>query len=736
MVLPCGITEKKCVMVSPPSASSLGSPLGGQVAAMQYISVCGEKNAGPEKTGRGCTMLLPANVLLVVLTSAEALSCQPLGAEEPPHFSKEGDITIGAIFSFHQNPVSVDATLRVNPGNIQCEGLDLGELQYAQTMIFAIEEINNSSDILPGVTLGYRIYDSCPSIPLSVKASLALMNSGKVSSQGCITTSSVHAVIGETTSTSTIGIARTVGPFHIPVLSHSATCACLGNRREYPTFFRTIPNDYYQSTALAQLVKHFGWTWVGAIRTNNDYGNDGMATFLRAAEKAGICIEYSLAIYRTDPRQKFLEAVDIIKRSTSKVIVAFADGTDLQILFNELFLQNVTGFQWVGSEGWVTYRHIATRISYTVVGGAVGIAVPNAHLPGLKEFLANARPSSVPGNAGLRELWEGVFNCTLAPRSESGTRACTGAEWLGAAQSRFTDVLDASLLNNVYKAVYAVAHALHNLMTCRSGEGPFEDKTCANKTNIQPWQVVHYLTKVNFTTKHGEKVYFDEQGDPAARYALVNWQLDAGGAIVFEAIGLYDASLPEGRRFVMKDNTRATWTGGQSEVPRSVCSESCPPGTRRALVKGKPICCFDCIPCAEGEFSNTTNAVTCAPCPPEYTTNERRDRCNLKSVEFLSYEELMGILLVTLSVLGGCLTNKPKRIKQWVTLLLGVTVTTGRLAQDSHCRLQGQATPPGLSTEADIVLGGVFSIHRSTQETIHSYTYKPQAPSCIRFVFT
>ncbi|KTF83690.1 hypothetical protein cypCar_00037736 [Cyprinus carpio] len=157
----------------------------------------------------------------------------------------------------------------------------------------------------------------------------------------CVSPYSVQAVIGETTSTSTIDIARTMGPFKIPVLSHSATCACLSNRQQYPSFFRTIPSDYYQSRALAKLVKYFGWTWVGAVRSRGDYGNNGMATFLEAAEKEGICVEYSVAIYRTDPREKFLEVIDIIKKSTSKVIVAFADGNDLDILIKELFYQNV-----------------------------------------------------------------------------------------------------------------------------------------------------------------------------------------------------------------------------------------------------------------------------------------------------------------------------------------------------------------------------------------------------------
>ncbi|XP_056139153.1 extracellular calcium-sensing receptor-like [Lampris incognitus] len=612
-------------------------------------------------------MLLMAVLLLLspLAVRSGGSVCHPYGTREVSQFSKEGDVNIGGIFSFHQNPVSVNPSLQVNPGSIQCEGLDPGELQYAYTMMFAIEEINNSTELLPGVTLGYRIFDACPSIPLSVRASLNLMNAYGEEEQeeeeegSCSRRSAVQAVIGETTSTSTIGIARTVGPFHIPVISHSATCACLSNRREYPSFFRTIPSDLYQSRALAKLVKHFGWTWVGAIRTNSDYGNGGMATFLKAAEKEGVCVEYSVAIYRTDPRKWFLEVVDVIKKSTSKVIVAFADGTDLDILIKELHRQNVTGLQWVGSEGWITYRYIASPTSYGVVQGAVGFAALNAHIPGLQEFLANSRPSTRPGDRGLAELWENVFGCALTPRADvqAGDSAprCTGEESLWDMHTRFTDVSDASLLNNVYKATYAVAHALHLLLTCQGGQGPFENNTCADRHDIQPWQVLHYLTRVNFTTKIGESVFFNEMGDPVARYALVNWQADETGYILFKTIGYYDASRPEGQQFKMKAGVRAIWAGQQPEVPVSVCSDSCLPGTRRAFVKGKPICCFDCIACADGEFSNSTNAVKCEKCPSEYKSSEERNNCVLKAIEFLTFRELMGMLLVTFSVFGACL---------------------------------------------------------------------------------
>ncbi|XP_016411303.1 extracellular calcium-sensing receptor-like [Sinocyclocheilus rhinocerous] len=83
-----------------------------------------------------------------------------------------------------------------------------------------------------------------------------------------------------------------------------------------------------------------------------------------------------------------------------------------------------------------------------------------------------------------------------------------------------------------------------------------------------------------------------------------------------------------------------------STVPVSVCSESCPPGTRKGVKKGKPICCYDCIPCTEGEISNTS----------DFWSNMQNDGCVKKETEFLSYEEIMGILLTTISVVGAFIT--------------------------------------------------------------------------------
>lgn len=84
-------------------------------------------------------------------------------------------------------------------------------------MIFAIEEINNSSLLLPNISVGYEIFDTC-GLPLpSARAVMALMN-GYKRRKTCSTQSSVHAIIGASESSSTIGILQISGIFQIPVV--------------------------------------------------------------------------------------------------------------------------------------------------------------------------------------------------------------------------------------------------------------------------------------------------------------------------------------------------------------------------------------------------------------------------------------------------------------------------------------------------------------------------------------
>ncbi|XP_039638856.1 extracellular calcium-sensing receptor-like [Perca fluviatilis] len=534
------------------------------------------------------------------------------------------------------------------PEPLRCTSINTRELRFSRAMIFAIEEINNSTELLPGIKLGYHIYDACGSVPVAVHVAFQLSNGLDTvfyTSDNCSQSGMVKAVVGESESTPSISMSRIIGPFNIPQVSYFATCACLSDKQQYPNFLRTVPSDQFQADALAKLVKHFGWTWIGAVRSDSDYGNNGMASFLDAARKEGICVEYSESFYRTHPRSRIQKVADVIRRSTAMVVVAFTSPVDLSILLEELSLEPFKPRQWIGSESWVTAPDM---LRFSFCAGTIGFGIQKSVIPGVRDFLLDLSPSKVAASPVLTEFWEDAFNCRLGKSAAIDERLCDGTEDIKTLQSPYTDTSQLRITNMVYKAVYAIAHAIHKAV-CQETNSTTQ---CDTFTRLEPKEVLTQLKKVNFS-RNGYDVSFDANSDPVARYELVNSQKSESGSIKLVTVGQYDASLPVGQKFQI--NRNLTWVDGGTQVPVSVCTDSCPPGTRKLLQKGKPICCYDCILCPEGEISNATDSPGCFPCPKEFWPNAERDTCLPKPVEFLSYNEVLGIILAAFSVGGACL---------------------------------------------------------------------------------
>lgn len=78
-------------------------------------------------------------------------------------------------------------------------------------------------------------------------------------------------------------------------------------------------------------------------------------------------------------------------------------------------------------------------------------------------------------------------------------------------------------------------------------------------------QVLNALREVSFNTETGEKVFFDENGDPAARYDLLNWQQGEDGTTEFVKVGFYDASLIPGFQLSF-NNISIVWAKNQHQV--------------------------------------------------------------------------------------------------------------------------------------------------------------------------
>lgn len=88
-------------------------------------------------------------------------------------------------------------------------------VRWVQAIVFAVEEINRSPSLLPGVQLGYHIMDSCSRYPHSLMAAMSMISGGN---KTCGTTRPAKVIIGDSSSTQSILLSKTLSPLQITVV--------------------------------------------------------------------------------------------------------------------------------------------------------------------------------------------------------------------------------------------------------------------------------------------------------------------------------------------------------------------------------------------------------------------------------------------------------------------------------------------------------------------------------------
>uniref|UniRef100_A0A3B4ZH52 Extracellular calcium-sensing receptor-like n=1 Tax=Stegastes partitus TaxID=144197 RepID=A0A3B4ZH52_9TELE len=560
----------------------------------------------------------------------QATVCSRWGAPGNKSLFQDGDVVIGGLFSVHYIPSAVEQDFT--------KLLDQQSLKYMYAMAFAVEEINRNSSLLPGLKLGYRILDSCGRYPWALQTALSLVGGDAHRCNG----QTAPLLIGAASSTSGIMLSRILRSLSISFL---ASCPCLSDRSKFPNFFRTIPSDIYQARAMAQLAIRLHWTWIGAVHVNNDYGQLAIQVFQEEIQGKGVCLEFIEPVHRETIVRDAERAALTIQAATARIAVVF-----LVVRFLNFLSLQVTGRQFLASEAWSTSDDLLQDAAVSKVArGVLGVAIRSSTMPGFENYLRRLHPVHRPDDEFLREFWEKEFGCSQVDKfsyslQKASLPPCSGKESLEGVQHPFVDTSQLRVAYNVYLAVYAAAHALHSLLSY------FFKKLLDSFFNILRFQLLQHLNKVNVTTPHGEMFYF-QGADFPAKYDLVNWQKTPEGLLKLVLIGRVDG-------FDLHLNESAIqWSTGSNQVPVSVCSERCPPGTRTANRKGEPVCCFDCIPCADGEISNMTGSLHCERCPSEFWSNVDRTACIPRQLDFLSFNETLGITLTTAAVSGAVVTT-------------------------------------------------------------------------------
>ena len=90
-------------------------------------------------------------------------------------------------------------------------------------MAFAIDEINRNPSLLPNVSLGYTIYDTCVTVGVALPAAMSLISGREehfTLTERCVgSPPPVLAIVGPSSSKSSVAISRILGLYRVPMVS-------------------------------------------------------------------------------------------------------------------------------------------------------------------------------------------------------------------------------------------------------------------------------------------------------------------------------------------------------------------------------------------------------------------------------------------------------------------------------------------------------------------------------------
>ncbi|XP_075185873.1 vomeronasal type-2 receptor 26-like [Anomaloglossus baeobatrachus] len=552
-----------------------------------------------------------------------------IDSESPVGYSRDGDIIIGGVLQILLLCHKAVQKFWVPPSTDVCTVPVFQYLQHLLAFIYAIEEINTNNDILPNISLGFRLYDSCECETLAIKSTLNILSEGQdlIPNYSCEKTSKIVAFIGHLLSSSTYTIAQITHLYGYPLISYGATDPVFNDRIRFPSVYRTIPNEYHQFQVILHLLLYFNWTWVGIISTDDDSNIKATGKLRQILGSNGICVEFLVVITIFNYVDELMKA---LKTSSSNVIILYITTEAFILMLQNVKFKELSSKVWISSISLNVLMDLEFKNCLSVFNGSLVITVHKEEIDGFREFLFNSIVNDKQDNYFIEffcMIHFGFWNDLKNGKHQ------TNNLWVEFLKSKGTSTY--IFTYTIYNAVYFLAKALHEMHTAKLLVKQYPGKGI-KKLNI-------YIKHVHLRST-GEDIFFSPQGDVVNSFGILNWVLYPNGTELKRHVG----TLSPSQQFSI--NTRdIVWNPNFIKIPKSVCTEICSRGKRRALQIGNLSCCFDCVPCSDGEIANLSGMENCIKCPENFWSNMNRTVCIIKTIEYLSYDDHLGSTLAAIA---------------------------------------------------------------------------------------
>ncbi|XP_069601249.1 vomeronasal type-2 receptor 26-like [Ranitomeya imitator] len=343
--------------------------------------------------------------------------------------------------------------------------------RYLMAFIFATDEINKNPDILPNVTLGYHVYDSCNSVNNAVYSVLQILSGpgDPIPNYFCKKFGNLVGVIGDLNPGISLTLAQILGVLGYSQISFGAMDPILSNSNLFPLFFQALPNYSIQCLAIIQLLRHYNWTWIGVITSDDDFGEKQSQELKTKAANYEICVEYIIKIRDSVPIfPNYHENLKIINNSSSQVIVICGTFSVFIVFFieEELKAHEKT---FIIPAGWIANIVQPTKTRSPFHGSLV-FSPPTKKMPDLRNFLQEISPRNRPDDILLANIISLAFQCFTSVQMRKylinlPLHECNRTIKLGELSNNVYYTVSFGVSYLVYKSVYAMAHALHEMQS-------------------------------------------------------------------------------------------------------------------------------------------------------------------------------------------------------------------------------------------------------------------------------
>lgn len=552
---------------------------------------------------------------------------------------------------------------------------------------FAVERINADKNFLPNISIGYEMNDGCLSVPITMSRGIDIARKYRDSfcknrDDTCYLTEQNKgqnvAVIGAYYSYASLPLASLLSLHNIPQISYGSSSPLLSKNKLYKSFYRTIPSDKNQIDVFIEILKHMNWTYVFVVGSDDDYGKLAVTGLKKEVSSNDICFAGEMYIPHDTAETRAIakQIVRKIKKDEKAQVVlmfGYAQGMADHILTEA----ESNGLQryWLTSEGWNPHI-LKVNAPPNQLLSVLTISLVKGTLPEFSTYLRDVVTRDHNCDIWMKTFIAQQFNCnTSIIKGEYfiGTKHNQTSENCSLRISTVTDYIlrqNPNQINNLVDAVYALAHGLDAVVKEKCSDVTVTER-CVPRIEVE--ELTKAMHKVSFESLQKKRIDFDKYGDiKAVSYSIENLKR-VNGAFQYQPVGDWLKTRKQKLHLNPNEVTWPRWFNLHSR-----CSRTCQPGE---YVVGKRGCCWECRACPENTASNVPNANSCIQCSHGYHTKNNIN-CEMTQITYLSYESNVGIVIVTISVVGVistllvccgfCLQKKTDAIKKPGKLLQSI----------------------------------------------------------------